>query len=146
MGFGKFLGDLALAGIGHTGLGAAASLLGKGAQWIGSKISNNAGMIGKHLRKYAKDTMPKYDRYVWSNAADFAINHMPNGNVKDTLSKINDAAQGRTHPQRTVNKPSSTNTSGDYTFMKPSRAERIHNWNNPTHESKRPKEEIIGNG
>lgn len=146
MGFGKFLGDLALAGIGHTGLGAAASLLGKGAQWIGSKISNNAGMIGKHLRKYAKDTIPKYDRYVWSNAADFAINHMPKGNVKDTLSKINDAAQGRTHPQSTVkNNTSATNASGDISFIKPSRAERIHNWNNPTHESKYSREEFLSN-
>lgn len=141
MGFGKFLGDLALAGIGHTGIGAAASLLGKGAQWIGSKITNNAGMIGKHLRRYAKDTMPKYDRFVWGNAADFAINHMPKGNVKDTLSKINDAAQGRTHPQR----PSSNNPSGNNAFVKPSRAERIHNWNNPTHESKVPREEFIAN-
>ena len=48
-------------------------------------------MIGKHLRKYAKDTIPKYDRYIRSNVADFTINHILKENFKD-------AVQGKTHP------------------------------------------------
>lgn len=141
MGFGKFLGDLALAGISNTGLGAAAGLIGKGASWLGRKIYEKAGVIGKHLGNLGKETLPKYDRFVWSNAADFAINHMPKGNIKDTLSKINDAAQGRVpkeHPK--IVKDNYT----VYNFMKPSRAERIHNWNNPTHEPKTERPDMNG--
>ena len=57
--------------------------------------NKNAGIIGKGLRIMGKNYLSDGVRNTLSNLTDKALEHMPDGNVKDTLTKLNNIAQGR---------------------------------------------------
>ena len=84
---GKHLMDTANS---FTG-GLAGKILDKGV----SIANKHSGLIGKTLNAIGKDVFSDETRKKMSNFADKALKYIPDGKIKDTLSKINDAAQGR---------------------------------------------------
>ena len=112
--------------------------IGAAGKWIGNKIDSNAGVIGKHLGSFGENAMAGPQRWLVKNIADFAINRLPKGNVKDTLTKISNAAQGK------ITLPKGQKQMTD--MFKPSYMEKKQNWNNPTHEPHQAKENLVSMG
>ncbi len=84
---GRYIGNMANAATGGT-----AGIAGK---WLLNKAHDHAGTIGKVARGLGQQFLSKETRDKLSSAADTALKYLPGGKIKDTLSKINDAAQGR---------------------------------------------------
>ena len=57
--------------------------------------NNNAGLIGKGLKWIGNKYLSKGTRDTLSNIANKAIDHIPDGIVKDTMKKINYVAHGK---------------------------------------------------
>lgn len=110
---------------------------------------SHAGLIGKVASGIGQKFLSDKTRSAMSNIANKAIDYLPSGSVKTALSKINDAAQGKSgtyapsnsSPSPLMNtKPSytpSANTKPSYTpstsFQ--SRGAQRAAWNNPSHSS-----------
>ena len=58
-------------------------------------IKEHSGLIGKVTRDIGRAVLSDKTRNALSSVADAALKLVPEGEVKTTLSKINDAAQGR---------------------------------------------------
>ena len=58
-------------------------------------LNKHSGLIGKALNTIGKSVFSDETRNKISSLADKALNYIPDGKIKDTLSKINDSAQGR---------------------------------------------------
>lgn len=96
-----------LSKIVKTGLGAAAnwakgtlnSATGGMAGVLGNKVLDAAhkhsGILGKVVGGIGRAVLNDNARNSLSKAADTAMKFIPSGKVKDTLSKINNAAQNR---------------------------------------------------
>ena len=80
---GKALGGLANY---YTG-----GLAGK----VGNLVKEHSGLIGKIAGDIGRTVVPEKVRNALSSVADAALKLVPEGEVKSTLSKINDAAQGK---------------------------------------------------
>ena len=120
MGLGSFVKWL-VPGIIRKPIGAAG-------KWIGSKIANNAGVIGKHIGNAAAELLPGPARWLAKKSVDAMINRLPSGNVKDTLANISSGAQG------------------NYLGANLSRAQLKEQFNNPSHEPKQARDEHMADG
>ena len=129
MGIGSFVKWL-VPGIIRKPIGAAG-------KWIGSTIANNAGVIGKHIGNAAAELLPGPARWLAKKSIDAVINRLPSGNVKDTLANISSGAQGNFSNAT----PANNNNNIKYLYN-PSRAQLREQYSNPSHEPKRPREEI----
>ena len=121
-----FLRSLVKKGIGLAGKhlmntannmtgGLAGKILDKGV----SIANKHSGLIGKTLNTIGKNIFSDETRNKMSNIADKALKYIPGGKIKDTLTKINDAAQGRQN-----NKPinnTHTNSNPISTIERPKR-------------------------
>ena len=58
-------------------------------------VNNNAGLVGKGLKWIGNKYLSKGTRDTLSNIANKAIDHIPDGIVKDTMKKINYVAHGK---------------------------------------------------
>ena len=87
MGFMGLAGKL-LGGVANHYTGG---LVGKAA----NLIKEHSGLIGKVTGGIGRAIVPDKVRNALSTVADAALKLVPEGEVKSTLSKINDAAQGR---------------------------------------------------
>ncbi len=75
-------------------------LAGKAKNAIVNSLSDRAGLIGKRLHTYGHYVLPDGIRNITASTADQAIKYIPKGSVRDALTKINDAAQGRNIPKK----------------------------------------------
>ena len=95
---GRRIGGMVRSGLSHS-LGAlnlvTLGLAGKVAGMGINHMNNNAGKIGKAARGFGYATLNQRQRNDLSSVADTAIRYMPKGKMKNTLKKINDAAQQR---------------------------------------------------
>lgn len=69
---------------------------------VGDLIHKNAGLLGKVAGGLGRSILSDNARNFLSKAADKALEYIPSGKVKDTLSKMNDAAQGRTSQTKKI--------------------------------------------
>ena len=80
-------------------LGKFLKYTGKGLGFVGKAagrfIDRHAGIIGKGIGAAGRAMFLPFQRRAYSAISDKAISLMPKGKVRDTLSIINDAAQGR---------------------------------------------------
>ena len=74
----------------YTG-GLAGKLINTGVD----QADKHAGVIGNGLKWIGNKVLSDDSRQKLSNIVDKALDYIPDGKVKNTLSKINDAAQGR---------------------------------------------------
>ena len=88
MGFFRGLAGKALSGLANYYSGG---LAGK----VGNLIKSHSGLIGKVAGDIGRSVVPSKVRNAISSITDSALKLVPEGEVKSTLSKINDAAQGR---------------------------------------------------
>ena len=88
MGYFTGLTGKALGGIANFYTGG---LAGK----VGNFIKDHSGIIGKVAGDIGRYVVPGKVRNAISSITDSALELVPEGEVKTTLSKINDAAQGR---------------------------------------------------
>ena len=111
-----FLKSLVKKGIGLAGKhlmntannmtgGLAGKILDKGV----SIANKHSGLIGKTLNTIGKNIFSDETRNKMSNIADKALKYIPSGKIKDTLTKINDAAQGRQNNKPINNKQTNSN-------------------------------------
>ena len=75
-------------------------LAGKAINSMVSGANNNAGLIGSVANKLGNKFLNLGARKMLSSTADQAIKYIPKGSVRDALTKINDAAQGRNIPKK----------------------------------------------
>lgn len=68
--------------------------LKSGVGLIGKVVHRASPFIGKALGAYGRTFVSAPVRKLAGSAADVAIKNMPDGRVKETLARINDAAQG----------------------------------------------------
>ena len=116
---------------------------------LASKLSNtlisgadsHAGLIGKVASGVGKALFSDKARNAMSNIANKAIDYLPSGNVKTALSKINNAAQGKSGtyaPSNSNPSPLMTTKPSYSANAKPSyqsRGAQRASWNNPSHSS-----------
>ena len=74
----------------YTG-GLAGKIFNKGLE----HVDKQSGVIGSGLKWIGNKILSDENRQKLSNIADKVLDYIPDGKVKNTLSKINDAAQGR---------------------------------------------------
>ena len=138
---GAFQGALQGAiGMGARSLmGAADAATGGLASQLTNKIihsaDSNAGMIGKVASGLGKSMLNDKFRNKLSSVADKALQYIPEGSVKTALTKINNEAQGRSGPYAPSNSSPSP-LMKPYGGFRNTREARVHNWNNPSHETK----------
>ena len=58
-------------------------------------VNNNAGLVGKGLKWIGNKYLSKGTRDTLSNIANKVIDNIPDGNVKETMKKINYVAHGK---------------------------------------------------
>ena len=111
-----FLKSWIKQGVGLAGkhlLNTANAYTGGLAGKIGSDALNyankNSGLIGKALSTIGKSVFNDEARNKMSSLADKALKYIPDGKIKDTLTKINDSAQGR-QTNNTLTKPNPIQT------------------------------------
>ena len=74
----------------YTG-GLAGKIFNKGLE----HVDKQSGVIGNGLKWIGNKILSDENRQKLSNIADKVLDYIPDGKVKNTLSKINDAAQSR---------------------------------------------------
>ena len=72
-------------------------------------LNKHSGLIGKGLNMVGKKLLSDENRNKLTNFVDKALDYIPQGKVKDTLTKINDAAQGKL----TINNHSNQNNNNN---------------------------------
>ena len=71
--------------------------------------NKNAGIIGKGLRIMGKNYLSDGVRNTLSNLADKALEHIPDSNIKKTLTKLNNISQGRNQKYKMTKKRNKDN-------------------------------------
>ena len=69
---------------------------------VGNLIKQHSGLIGKVAGGIGRAVLPEKVRNALSTITDAALKLVPEGEVKTTLSKINDAAQQRKDNGKTL--------------------------------------------
>ena len=91
-------GKYALHGLNNMTGGIAGQVFNDSMNWLNK--GKTTSEIGSELNSLGKWLLNDRGREQLSNLADKALKIMPNGKVKNILSKINDAAQGRPPPKK----------------------------------------------
>ena len=91
-------GKYALHGLNNMTGGIAGQVLNDSMNWLNK--GKTTSEVGSELNSLGKWLLNDRGREQLSNLADKALKIMPNSKVKNILSKINDAAQGRPPPKK----------------------------------------------
>lgn len=105
------LGNIMKSTIGHVGnwtKNALNTATGGTAGILGSKMLNMAhkhsGLLGKVIGGIGRNFLNENTRNTLSKAADVALKYIPEGKVKETLSKINNSAKENDISQPDISK------------------------------------------